>query len=78
MGTTRTAILYAAMLIAGCATERWVQEGKTDEDVAAALALCEQSMPPQPISPTGPPYNLPDPIFVMKCMSDKGYKFVRK
>ena len=78
MVTIRDAIIGAALLMAGCATERWVQEGKTDEDVAAALVVCEQSMPPQPLPPTDPMYTMPDQSAVMHCMKDKGYMLVRE
>ena len=78
MVTIRDAIIGAALLMAGCATERWVQEGKTDEDVAAALVVCEQSMPPQPIPPTDPMYTMPDQGAVIHCMKDIGYKLVRE
>ena len=76
--TTRHAIIYAAILMAGCATERWVQAGKTDEDVAAALVVCEQSSQPQPVPPTGPMYTVPDESFIVQCMKDQGYKLVRE
>lgn len=71
---TRHAIICTAILMAGCTTERWVQEGKTADDVAAALVTCEQSMPPQPIPFGDPMHTLPDQSFIVKCMKDKGYK----
>ena len=78
MGTTWYAIICTAILMAGCATARWVQEGKSDDAVAAALVTCEQSMPPKPTPPTDPMYTLPDQSFIVKCMKDKGYKLVRE
>ena len=78
MMTTRHAIIYAAILMAGCATERWVQAGKTNEDVAAALVVCEQSLQPQPVPPTGPMSTVPDESFIVQCMKDKGYQLVQE
>ncbi len=76
--TARHALMCAAILMAGCATERWVQEGKTADDVAAALVVCEQSMPPKPTPPTGPMSTEPDQSVIVKRMKDKGYKLVRE
>jgi hypothetical protein len=76
MVMARYMVMCAAILMAGCATERWVQKGKTADDVAAALVVCEQSMPPKPTPPTGPMSTEPDQSVIVKCMKDKGYKFV--
>jgi hypothetical protein len=78
MVMARYMIMCAAFLVIGCATERWVQEGKTADDVAAALVVCEQSMPPKPTPPTGPMSTEPDQSVIVKCMKDKGYKLVRE
>ena len=75
---TRYAIICAAILVTGCATERWVQEGKTSDEVAATLVVCEQSMPPKPTLLADPMYTLPDQSFIVQCMKDKGYQLVRK
>jgi hypothetical protein len=65
-------------LMFGCATVRWVQEGKTADDVAAALVVCEQAVPPKPTPLAGPVSPEPDQGLIVKCMKDKGYKLVRE
>ena len=77
MITTRLAMMCAVILMAGCATERWVQDGKTSDDVAAALVRCEQSVPPAPVDAMYPPPRpLPDQSLIVKCMKDQGYRLV--
>lgn len=70
------AMSVAIFLLIGCTTVRWVQEGKTADDVAAALVTCEQSMPPQPTPLAGPVSPEPDQSGIVKCMKGKGYKLV--
>jgi hypothetical protein len=65
-------------LMIGCTTVRWVQEGKTADDVAVALVACEQSMQPQPTPLADPVSPEPDQSVIVKCMKDKGYKLVRE
>jgi len=70
--------MCAVILMAGCATERWVQDGKTSDDVAAALVRCEQSMPPPPVDAMYGTRPLPDQSFIVKCMKEQGYRLVSK
>ena len=80
MTRTCSSIICAAalVLVVGCATERWVQPGKTGVEVKNALLGCEQSMPPKPDPFAEPVYTLPDQSFIVRCMKDKGYQLVRK
>jgi hypothetical protein len=70
------ALSVAIFLVIGCVTVRWVQEGKTADDIAAALVACEQAMLPQPTPLADPVSTEPDQSVIVKCMKDKGYKLV--
>lgn len=78
MSRTWLNFLWVTVLLIGCGTERWVKEGKTNDEVAAAVVECEQSMFPKPTPLSDPTPTLPDQSFIVKCMKDKGYKFVRE
>ncbi len=78
MTRTRLIFLWVTSLLIGCATERWVQEGKTSDEIAIAVVECEQSMYPKPTPLSDPTPTLPDQSFIVKCMKDKGYKLVRE
>jgi hypothetical protein len=67
-------LICVTVLLTGCATERWVQAGKTDAKVQEALVKCENSMSPK-VSPFADPvYTMPGRHSITTCMESHGYK----
>ncbi len=69
--------VFASLLLAGCASHHWVQDGKTSDDVAKARAACEQSATP-PQDAMYPMRQFPDQRLIAQCMTEQGYKLTPK
>ena len=70
-------ILGITLALAGCATERWVQPGKTDAEAEEAFRQCVDEVAPKPRAFSEPMYKLPL-LAYKKCMESKEYTLVKE
>ncbi len=63
------------LLLTACATDRWVQTGKTDAEAQKALVECENMAGPNPGPFADPVYKEHPWKAVKECMERKGYRF---
>ena len=68
------ALLYAASLLAGCATEEWIYEkpGMTPAKLDHDIAVCRKEAP-DPRSVVAPGSERVDRALFNRCMERKGY-----
>ncbi|TMK30267.1 MAG: hypothetical protein E6G61_07340 [Actinobacteria bacterium] len=68
------ALLYAASLLAGCATEEWIYEkpGMTPAKLDHDIAVCRREAP-DPRSVVAPGSERVDRALFNRCMERKGY-----
>ena len=68
------ALLYAAGLLAGCATEEWIYEkpGMTPAKLDHDIAVCRKEAP-DPRSVVAPGAERVDRALFNRCMERKGY-----
>jgi len=68
------ALLYAASLLAGCATEEWIYEkpGMTPAKLDHDIAVCRKEAP-DPRSVVAPGSERVDRTLFNRCMERKGY-----
>ena len=73
MSKTAFALFPLILLLTCCATERWVQTGKTDEEAQEALRGCRGTTFPKPHGFSEPVYLLSPAQALENCMASKGY-----
>lgn len=73
LAKTGYAVLSLTLLLTCCATERWVQTGKTDDEAQGALSECQQTVFPKRHGFSEPVYLLHPARAFEKCMAAKGY-----
>ncbi|HZC80931.1 MAG TPA: hypothetical protein VE222_04300 [Nitrospiraceae bacterium] len=73
-----TVMICLSVVLTGCATERWVQDGKTANETDQAVHTCEQYQAPK-LSPFAEPvYIMPGSHRLHACMESKGNTSVRQ